>query len=281
MPRSISILAATALGIVSSAALAAAEIRIEYMTWLDVRDALKAGKTTVIIPTGGVEQHGAHMILGKHNFIVAETSRRIAEKLGDALVAPVMPYVPEGDIAKREGHMAYPGTISVPPEAFAMILQSAAESFRAHGFKNIVFVGDHGQSISAQRAVAKVLSRQWAAEGVRVINAENYYEKQGGVEWLKAQGETDAQIGIHAGIRDTSELMAVFPAGVRVDKRVADKDGVNGDPTRATAERGQKLIDLKVEAAVKEIEAARKAPIDASGADQGSVLSRLWRWIFG
>lgn len=262
--------------------MAAGEVRIEYMTWLEVRDALKAGKTTVIIPTGGVEQHGAHMVLGKHDFIVAETSRRIAEKLGDALVAPVMPYVPEGDIAKREGHMAFVGTISVTPEAFAMILQSAAESFRAHGFKTIVFVGDHGQSIPPQRAVAKVLSRLWAGEVVRVINAENYYDKPGGVEWLKAQGETDAQIGQHAGIRDTSELMAVFPAGVRPDKRVADKDGVNGDPTRATAERGQKLIELKVEAAVKEIEAARKAPIDVSGADQdGGILHSLWRWIFG
>ena len=273
-------LAGLLFSVVSSATLAAGEVRIEYMTWLEVRAALAAGKTTIIIPTGGVEQHGAHMVLGKHNFIVAETSRRIAEKLGDALVAPVLAYVPEGDIAKREGHMAYPGTISVTPEAFAMVLQSAAESFHAHGFKTIVLLADHGQSVPAQQAVAKVLSRQWASEGVRVINAENYYAKSGGVEWLKAEGETETQIGLHAGIRDTSELMAVFPSGVRMDKRVADKDGVNGNPSRATAERGQKLIELKIDAAVKEIELARKAPISA-GSDQGGILQWLWRWIFG
>ena len=203
MSRLTVILATLAFSMVSASAATADEVRLEHMTWLEVQDALKAGKTTVIIPTGGVEQHGAHMILGKHNFIVAETAKRIADKLGDALVAPVMPYVPEGDITKREGHMAYVGTISVPPEAFATILQSAAESFRAHGFKNIVLLGDHGLSIPAQRAVAKVLSQNWAADGVRVINAENYYGKSGGVEWLKAQGETDVQIGEHAGIRDT------------------------------------------------------------------------------
>ena len=280
MSRLTVILATLAFSMVSASAATAGEVRLEHMTWLEVQDALKAGKTTVIIPTGGVEQHGAHMILGKHNFIVAETAKRIAGKLGDALVAPVMPYVPEGDITKREGHMAYPGTISVPPEAFAMILQAAAESFRAHGFKNIVLLGDHGQSIPAQGAVAKVLSQNWAADGVRVINAENYYGKSGGVEWLKAQGETDAQIGEHAGIRDTSELMAVFPAGVHAGRRVANKDGVNGDPTRATVERGQTLIDLKVEAAVKEIEAARKAPIAATQSS-GGIWQSLWRWIFG
>ena len=74
--------------------------------------------------------------------------------------------------------------------------------------------------------------------------------------------------------------MAVFPAGVHAGRRVANKDGVNGDPTRATVERGQKLIDLKIEAAVKEIEAARKAPIAATQSS-GGILQSLWRWIFG
>ena len=117
----------------------AAELETEHMTWTEIRDAVAAGKTTVIIPTGGTEQNGPHMITGKHNIIVAETARRIAAKLGDALVAPVLAYVPEGDIAKREGHMAYPGTISLPPETFGAVLWSAAESFKAHGLKQSCF----------------------------------------------------------------------------------------------------------------------------------------------
>ena len=118
----------------------ASPVETERMTWTEIRDAVAAGKTTIIIPTGGTEQNGPHMITGKHNFIVAETARRIAATLGDALVAPVLAYVPEGDVAQREGHMAYPGTISVPPIVFSKVLKAAAESFKAHGFKLMIQV---------------------------------------------------------------------------------------------------------------------------------------------
>ena len=260
----------------------AAELETERMTWTEIRDAVAAGKTTVLIPTGGTEQNGPHMITGKHNIIVAETARRIAAKLGDALVAPVRAYVPEGDIAKREGHMAYPGTISLPPETFGAVLWSAAESLKVHGFKTIVFLGEHGASIEPQAIVAKRLTEAWGAEGVRVINAANYYSANGGPEWLKAQGHTPGAIGVHATIQDTSELLALYPAGVRMDKRAADKDGVQGDPLKATSDIGQKMLDLKVEAAVKEIEAARKAPVAAGGApDSRGPFARFWHWVFG
>ena len=266
------------LGLVHCAG--AGELEIERMTWTEIRDAVAAGQKTVLIPTGGTEQNGPHMVLGKHNFIIAETARRIATRLGDALVAPVLGYVPEGDIASRQGHMGYAGTISLTPETFSAVLTETAASFRAHGFKTIVFLGEHGASMEPQKIVAASLSQAWSAEGVRVINAGNYYGDNGGAQWLKAQGETDAAIGRHATIQDTSELLAVFPAGVRMDKRVADKDGVAGDPSRATLERGQKLIELKVEAAVTEIEAARKAAVVAATPEIG-FLGRIWRWFFG
>jgi creatinine amidohydrolase/Fe(II)-dependent formamide hydrolase-like protein len=235
----------------------AGEIELERMTWPEVAEALKGGATSVIIPTGGTEQNGPHMVLGKHNFIVAETARRIARKLGNTLVAPVLSYVPEGDIAKREGHMAYPGTISVPPAIFSAVLENAAASLRAHGFKTIILLGDSGPNQAPQRQLAEKLNAAWAADGVQVVHAAAYYAANGGAEWLTSQGETDKTIGTHAAIRDTSEMMAVFPGGVRMDKRATDKDGVTGDATRASAERGEKLIELKVEAAVREIAAAR------------------------
>jgi creatinine amidohydrolase/Fe(II)-dependent formamide hydrolase-like protein len=255
------------------------------MTSPEVAAAVKAGTTTIIVPTGGTEQNGPHMVLGKHNFIVAETARRIAAKLGSALVAPVLPYVPEGDIDKREEHMAYAGTISVAPAVFSAVLEEAAKSFRAHGFKTIVFLGDSGPNQEPQRALAQKLSAAWSADGVRVLSPESYYGANGGLEWLKAQGESEAQIGTHAAIRDTSELMAVYSAGIRADKLAAGKDGVVGDPTRASAERGQKLLDLKVEAAVRDIQAALEAPPSAAISqtpDSGrGFFARLWRRIFG
>lgn len=229
------------------------EIELERMTSPEVADALSQGYTTVIIPTGGTEQNGPHMVLGKHNFIIAETARRIARKFGHTLVAPVLGYVPEGDIAKREGHMAYPGTISVPPAVFSAVLTSVAASFRAHGFKTIVLLGDSGPNQAPQGEVAATLTKAWAGDGVRVIQAGNYYAANGGEDWLLQQGETKAQIGTHAGIRDTSELMAVYPGGVRTDKMAADAKGVIGDPTRASAERGEALLNLKVEAALRDI----------------------------
>src|SRR2546426_10462803 len=77
---------------------------IEELTWMEVRDALKAGKTTVIIPTGGVEQNGPYLATGKHNYILRATAEAIARKLGNALAAPSVPFVPEGDIDRPTGH---------------------------------------------------------------------------------------------------------------------------------------------------------------------------------
>ena len=148
----------------------------------------------------------------------------------------------------------------MPPVVFSAVLENAAASFKAHGFKTIIFLGDSGPNQEPQRLLAEKLNAAWAADRVRVIQPGSYYAANGGADWLKAQGETDKTIGTHAAIRDTSELMAVFPGGVRLEKLGADKDGVTGDAMRATAERGEKLIELKVVAAVRDITAAREAP---------------------
>lgn len=257
MSRFTTALAALALLAAGVAPLSAAEVEIERLTWIEVRDRIAAGATTVIIPTGGTEQNGAHMVTGKHNFIVAETARRIAAKLGDALVAPVLAYVPEGDIETKSGHMAYPGTISLPPRVFGEVLEAAAKGFKAHGFKTIVFLGDSGGNQAPQTEVAERLSKAWGQDGVRVLNAADYYGRNSGDELLRAEGETAAAIGTHAGIRDTSELMAVWPAGVRLDRAAPDAQGATGDARRATAARGEKLIAAKVDAAVAEIRRQR------------------------
>lgn len=276
----------------------AAEIETARMTSAEIAEAVKAGQTTIIIPSGGTEQNGPHMVTGKHNFIVAETARRIATELGDALVAPVMPLTPEGDIARREGHMAFPGSISIPPDVFENVLVAAGESFAIHGFKTIVFLGDSGPNQEPQRLAADRINKVFGASGVHALSADKYYADNGQVAWLKSQGETDDTIGPHAGIRDTSEMMVVEPDGVRTAKLAAGGAGATGDPSRASAERGAALLALKIKAAVAEIRAAQtagpatagsaeagpatagQAPSGSSG-DGGGALSRAWHWLTG
>ena len=113
--------------------------------------------------------------------------------------------------------------------------------------------------------MAAALSEAWSDDGITVLHVSDYYAANGQVEWLKAEGESDATIGRHAGIRDTSELMAVYPSGIRPDRlqrdggRADEATGVSGDPRRASAERGEALLRLKVDAAVRQIRAATGA----------------------
>jgi creatinine amidohydrolase len=235
-------------------------IEIADMTWVEVRSAIARGYTTVIVPSGGIEQNGPHMILGKHDLIVRYAAGRIAAQLGTTLVTPVIPFVPEGDYDPPQGHLRFPGTIGVSEQAFAGVLDGIARSLKAGGFKTICFIADHGGSLKPQAEVAARLSKEWAQQGVRVIDVSDYYADEGQANFLTGEGETLASIGQHAGIADTSELMAVHPQGVDLG-RFADapftleSNGVSGDPMRASAERGRALIDIKIQAAVRQIKA--------------------------
>jgi creatinine amidohydrolase/Fe(II)-dependent formamide hydrolase-like protein len=254
-------MAAVAFAMVAAAAAAQPPdtVFIEELTWTEVRDALKAGKTTVILPTGGTEQNGPHMVLGKHNFIIKYTSEQIARRLGNALVAPVVAYVPEGNLDPPSGHMRYPGAITLPNDAFMKLLAYAARSFRVNGFKDIVFIGDSGGNQEGMRTVAEALNKEWAAAGVRIHFIPEYYTAADVAfrEWLIAQGVKKEEIGSHAGIVDTSQLMAVDAKQVRKDK-LADKggfegSGVSGNPAKAGVDYGRKALEFKIEMTVKRV----------------------------
>jgi creatinine amidohydrolase len=239
-------------------------VELADMTWVEARSAIARGYTTVIVPSGGIEQNGPHMILGKHNRIVAFAARRIATELGNALVAPVIPYVPEGRYDPPEGHLRFPGTIGVSEQAFAEVLDGIARSLKAGGFKTICFIADHGGSVKPQAEVAARLSKEWAEDGVRVVDVSDYYADEAETNYLLAQGESRSAIGQHAGIADTSELMAVDPEGVDLSRFAnapfaLESNGVSGDPLRATVERGRALLDIKIEAAVRQIRAQAAA----------------------
>ena len=230
---------------------------LEELTWTEVRDALKTGQTTLIIPTGGTEQNGPHMVLGKHNFRIHFTANRIARQLGNALVAPVMAYVPEGEIAPPTGHMKFPGTLTIPDDVFRKVLEYTARSAKLHGFKNIVFIGDSGPNQPGMNAVAALLNQEWSGTLTRVHFIPEYYKGNGFEEWLAAQGETKAAIGSHAGISDTALLLAVNPQLVRQNKLAnagkPNETGVTGDPTRATLAYGKIGLDRIVEITVDRI----------------------------
>lgn len=242
------------------------------LTWTETHQALDKGYVTVIVPTGGVEQNGPHVALGKHNVIVAQTALQMAEGLGKTLVAPVMAYVPEGDIDSREGHMAFAGTLSLPEPVFEDVLESAARSLRAHGFRNILFVGDSGSSQAAQARVAERLQARWAGEGMRVANLGDYYFENGQTDFLLARGYSMDEIGRHAGMRDTSELiLASSGADVRLGNRFVPEGfeaGFDGHAGLASRAIGAEMLRLKVEAGLAEARSVLAAPVRARPAGE-------------
>ena len=237
-----------------------ASVFIEDFTWTELRDAIAAGHRIAILPTGGFEQNGPHMAFGKHHEVVRYAAGEIAASLGNALVAPVIDYVPEGRIDPPEGHMRFPGTLGVSEATFEAMLRDAASSLAAAGFTLICLLGDHGGSQAVQQKLAEALSEAWRKRGVRVANLRRYYAANGQEDWLKSQGFTAGEIGVHAGLLDTAELMAVAPGLVRADRLRPQAwpegiSGAAGDPSRATAAIGSRLMAFKIEAGIAEIRA--------------------------
>jgi creatinine amidohydrolase/Fe(II)-dependent formamide hydrolase-like protein len=258
--------AAAVLGLLLVAAPVAraqppATVFLEELTWTELRDLQLAGKTTIIIPIGGTEQNGPQMALGKHNVRVKALSAKIAMALGNALVAPVIAYVPEGNVSPPTKHMRFPGTITVSDEVFAKVIEFAARSFRQNGFRDIVFLGDSGDYQKDDGQVAARLNREWAATPARAHAVEEYY-RAATIDFpqeLERRGYKASEIGTHAALADTSLLLAVAPPLVRADllksgRSFGSADGVyGGSPVRATAELGQIGIDLIVARTVEAI----------------------------
>jgi sterol desaturase/sphingolipid hydroxylase (fatty acid hydroxylase superfamily)/creatinine amidohydrolase/Fe(II)-dependent formamide hydrolase-like protein len=233
-------------------------VHLEDLTWTEIRKAVDAGYTRVIVPTGGTEQNGPHVILGKHNYVVRATAERIAAELGNTLVAPVIAYVPEGPVSPEpSGHMRFAGTLTIGTDVFQAMIAWAVESYAAHGFEIVYLIGDSGGNQESQAAVAAA----YAQDGrIAVHHIGDYYAANGQVDWLLQQGFTEAEIGRHAGIRDTSELLAAHPAGVRQEQGLVLPDdsgnlGSSGERSLASAEIGEKMLDLKVQAALRQIRA--------------------------
>lgn len=237
---------------------------IEELTWIEIRDAMAEGTNTVIIPTGGIEQNGPYVATGKHNYILQTHCEEIARMLGNALCAPIIKLVPEGNIENPSGHMRYPGTISLREDTFRAVLTDVGESLRAHGFEHIIYIGDSGGNQRGMAAVAAALNEQWGQTVAHHIpefydntGVETYMNEELGI----TEGPSD---GYHDFYWITALQMVTDPATVRYDERVAaGKATINGvsiAPKEQTIEVGRKLMMFRVHQTVRAIKTATGQP---------------------
>jgi creatinine amidohydrolase/Fe(II)-dependent formamide hydrolase-like protein len=244
-----------------------APVDFEMMTWPEVKAAIEHGKTTALVYSGGTEQRGPQNVNGGHTLMGHATVVAIAEKLGNAITAPVMPF------SVNNASATLPGTIGLTAPLFAALNEQVAEQLIKSGFKSVVLMGDHGGGQKELAEVAKKLDEKFSAQGVRVVFCDEVYQKANDDfdKWLAANGYP---LSSHAGIPDTSEMLYLGgdKGWVRKDlvatalgdpvrkpgeprdpnaKRVGN--GITGDARPSTAELGQRLFDMKVNYAVDQI----------------------------
>ena len=252
----------------------------EELTWMEVRDAVRAGKTTVIIGTGGVEQNGPYLAGGKHNFVLATVLPEIAKAIGNTLIAPIVKFVPEGAIEPTpRGHMSYPGTISLEPATFEALLTDICRSYKAHGFKDIILLGDSGGNQGGMQNVANALNKKWEAETARVHFLREYYsEDQWSYDFLKSQGviqidktapagqaadrRTDTRNGMHDDVYYEAQTAVQDPKLIRAEQRIKaglfTLHGVDLAPVSKTVELGRKLAVYRAGITAKAFQASIK-----------------------
>lgn len=243
-------------------------VELEAMTSTELRARIDSGTRTALLPVGGTEQNGPHMVLGKHNVRARLLAQQIARRLGNAVVAPVLAYVPEGQVNPPAAHMRFAGTLSIPETAFEALLESAARSLCQHGLREVVLLGDHGgYQHSLERAAARVNRPAAGKPACRAHALRDYYQptQTSYVADLRERGVQQAELGSHAGLADTALALALDPSLVRHGAlaTAAGAAGVTGDPRRATAELGQlgvaRIVDASV-AAVKRLQANPSVP---------------------
>lgn len=232
---------------------------LEELTWMEIRDLLAAGTTTAIVSTGGIEQNGPYVAMGKHNYILQTTCELIARELGNALCAPIIKLVPEGGIDEPSGHMRYPGTLSVRQETFEMMLTDVVKSLKAHGFTDIILIGDSGGNQRGMQAVAEAMNARWT--GARAHFIPEYYEADVVAYMNDELGIVEPENeGVHDFYWITAQQMVTDPATVRYDERVAAGlahiNGVSIAPAEETIAVGRRLIDFRVRATLEAIRAS-------------------------
>ena len=227
----------------------------DELTWMEVRDLIENGYTQVIIPTGGIEQNGPFLATGKHNVILKTACPEIAKKLGNTLCAPIIKFVPEGNIEPPSGAMRFPGTISLRAETYRMLLDDIASSLKQSGFKNIIFIGDSGGNQTGMEIVAKKLNQRWSGSGILAHYIPEYYnpgwEETERFTKEALEVEETSNDGHHDDIWVTAMMMVTDPEQVRhrqrIDAGLASINGVDITSIDETIELGRKMLEFRAE----------------------------------
>jgi len=227
---------------------------MEEMTWMDIRDALKAGKTTAIIATGGMEPNGPWLVSGKHNYVLHANCEAIASKLVNALCAPILKFVLKGSFDPPQGHMTSPGTISMRDDTFRSILYDIVSSLKAHGFTKIFLIGDSGGNQSGQRAIADSLNKKWGGTPL-VAHLQEYYDYASVKKMLEEKGlKAGKSDGLHDDPEITYNMMIDDPNSVRLDARIkagkAMIDSVSLKDKKKNMEWARMIVDFRTQVTI-------------------------------
>jgi len=232
---------------------------IEDLTMLEVRDLIKAGKTTALILTGGIEENGPYLTTGKHNNVLKATGDSIARALGNALVAPIVTLEPGNPLRPNLS----PGTVVLSQATYQAVLTDMANSLRSQGFKDIVMMGDSGGNAKGMQAAAAALNAEWKGNGYAHFIPE-YYNYADVEEFEKAKlGINEKLEGLHDDYYITAIISTVTTDGIRMSERKkARKFVINGvplDPIAKTIENGKKMVAFRTAATVEAIKKSMAA----------------------
>lgn len=235
-------------------------VLLEEMSWPDVQKALDLGVRTVVVMTASIEQHGPHLPTITDTAIGYAVGERLARKLGRALLAPVI----------RPGcsdhHLAFPGSLSIPPDVFIETVIAYVRSLAPHGFDTFVLFSSHGGNFTALAVAAKRLREEFEPKGVRIVD---FAGRQALIEMMHVMVDAAAALGapqdvnaIHADATETSIMMARHPDLVAADRlerglmgqvdhdelfrrglRAMTPNGIMGDATLATPQIGEVVLE--------------------------------------
>jgi creatinine amidohydrolase/Fe(II)-dependent formamide hydrolase-like protein len=225
---------------------------IEDMTQLEIRDSLKAGKTTALVFAGGMEDNGPYVTVSQHNSIVRAMCDSIARRLGNALCAPIVGMAPGAP-----DRAANPGSVVLSADTFKGMLADIGTSLKTEGFQHMMFMTDHGADARSMQEAAKALSEKWAGSGATASYVAEYYDYN---EVEKFEHDvlkvTEVRDGYHDDYYTASISVAIDPNGARMPERIkAHKTTINGVDLAIpkAAEDGKKIMAFREEATVQAI----------------------------
>jgi creatinine amidohydrolase len=240
-------------------------LHLEKMTWPEVQGEIEAGRSTVVVPFGAMEQHGPHLPHGTDAIFGDEIGVLVAERLG-AFLAPTV------RVGCSQHHMSFSGTITLQEETFHSVVADIVGALAEHGFDRIVLLPTHGGNF---RPLGESVGKLAPIKGVKIVTFPDVGLLLNAILPVASEfGLTPAEGGVHAGEWETSMMLALRPELVKMERAepgyVGDlmsgvqkffdegvqsiaRNGVFGDPRRASAEAGRKYVDRLVDVVVSTV----------------------------